>query len=138
MHPHDRGGTARAASCAHGGSDATSGDCHYDLTSERDLAAVLQATLGRISGEARGCEFQTPPGGGDSINVQLSSNGGAPVCFLHDKIDCGAGANGWQFAKSASGALDYGRVVLCGAACDRVKQDPTAVVDVVLGCALLQ
>ena len=36
------------------------------------------------------------------------------------------------------GALDYGRVVLCGAACDRVKQDPTAVVDVILGCALLQ
>lgn len=133
-----RGGTARTASCVHGGADANAGDCHYDLTTEKDLAAVLQSTLGRISGEARGCEFQTPPGGGDSINVQVSSNGGAPMCFVQDKTDCGAGSNGWQFAKGASGALDRGRVVLCGAACDRIKQDPTAVVDVILGCALLQ
>jgi hypothetical protein len=133
-----RGGTARSASCMHGNPGAAVGDCHYDLTTEKDFAAVLRTTLGKISGEARGCEFQAPGSGGDSLNVQLSSSGSAPSCLPLDSRDCSAGANGFQYAKRSDGTLDYTRVVLCGAACDMVKSDPTVVVDVILGCSVLQ
>ena len=133
-----RGGTARSAACTHGDPSAGLGDCHYDLTTERDLAAVLRTTLGKISGEARGCEFQAPAGGGDSLNVQLSSPTATPSCLPMDPRDCSAGANGFQYAKRADGTTDYTRVVLCGSACEMVKQDPTVVVDVILGCSVLQ
>ena len=132
-----RGGTGRNPGCIHGDPSAAMGDCHYDLTTEKDFAAVLRQTLGKISNEARGCEFQTPAGGGDALNVQISSQGGAPTCMPLDNRDC-ASANGFQYAKRADGKPDYGRVLLCGQACEMVKQDPTAVVDVILGCAMLQ
>jgi hypothetical protein len=133
-----QGGTARTATCTHGDPTAAVGDCHYDLTTQQDFAAVLSTTLGQISGQARGCEFETPPGGGSMLNVQISSNGGAPSCFMMDTRDCATAANGWQFPKLADGTPDYGRVVLCGPACDMVKQDPTSIVDVILGCVVLQ
>jgi hypothetical protein len=132
-----RGGTARNASCTHGDPAAATGDCHYDLTTQQDFAAVLRTTLGQISGQARGCEFQSP-GGSSMINVQVSSNGGAPQCFNMDPKPCDGGANGWQFPKLNDGTPDTSRVVLCGPACDMIKQDPTSVVDVILGCIVLQ
>jgi hypothetical protein len=95
---------------------------------------VLRDALGKISGKALGCEFQTPPGGSGLVNVQYSVNGGDPTCFPQDPAPCDGGSNGWQFAKDASGDDDLSRVVLCGAACDAVKADPTTRVDVVLGC----
>jgi hypothetical protein len=127
-----RGGTARDPNCVHG--DATTGDCHYDLTTDSEFGAVLQATRGRIGGRSLGCEFSTPEGAARSLNVQYSQGGGAPVCFAQDNAPCAAGSNGWQFAKDAAGNDDTSRVVLCGSACDAVKQDPTTVVDVILGC----
>jgi hypothetical protein len=132
-----RGGTARNATCVHGDPAAASGDCHYDLTTQQDFAAVLRATLGQISSQARGCEFQTP-GGSSMLNVQVSSHGGAPMCFNMDPRPCDGGANGWQFPKASDGTPDTSRVVLCGPACDMIKQDPTSIVDVILGCIALQ
>ncbi|MEY4580480.1 MAG: hypothetical protein RL701_5183 [Pseudomonadota bacterium] len=131
-----RGGTARSATCVHGDSAAAVGDCHYDLTAEKDFAAVLRSTLGRISGEARGCEFKSPSNNGSMLNVQVSKQGVAPVCLPMGVGDCST-ANGFQFAKRSDGALDYSRVVLCGPACEMVKQDPTTVVDVILGCDII-
>lgn len=132
------GGTARAADCVHGDPDGDVGDCHFDLSTQTDFAQVLRDTLGKISGEALGCEFQTPLGGSSDANVQYSQNGGAPQCFTHIQGPCDASANGWQFAKLPDGGDDYSRVVLCGAACDTVKADPTTVVDVILGCQSLE
>jgi hypothetical protein len=129
------GGTARDPSCVHG--DAANGDCHFDLTLQEDFAAVLRDTLGEISGRALGCEFQTPPGGSTMVNVQYSQNGGTPTCFPQDLRPCEGGANGWQFAKDADGNDDLSRVVLCGQACDTVRADPTAMIDVVLGCNVI-
>jgi hypothetical protein len=131
-----RGGTARSPTCVHGDPAAAAGDCHYDLTTERDFSAVLRSTLAKISGQARGCEFRTP-GGGGMVNVQISQNGAAPICIANDVRACDAGANGWQYPKLANGAPDYGRVTLCGTACEMVKADPTTVVDVILGCVML-
>lgn len=133
-----RGGTGRSASCTHGDPTAATGDCHYDLTTEKDFAAVLRSTLGKISSEARGCDFQAPGSGGDSLNVQLSSPSTAPNCLPLDNRDCSTAANGFQYAKHSDGTIDYTRVTLCGPACDLVKSDPTVVVDVILGCSVLQ
>jgi len=129
------GGTARDPNCIHDGSPA--GNCHFDLTTEADFAGVLQATLGKIGGKALGCEFKTPPGGNGLVNVQFSRAGGEPVCFPQDPAPCEGGSNGWQFAKDPAGNDDTTRVVLCGAACDAVKADPTTRVDVVLGCPMI-
>jgi hypothetical protein len=130
------GGTARDPSCVHGNDDT--GNCHFDLSAETDFATVLRDTLGQISGEALGCEFQVPQGGGSQINVQFTQNGGAPLCFPQDLGPCDGGANGWQFAKDAAGNDDLSRVVLCGEACAVVESDPGTVVDVVLGCDVIR
>jgi hypothetical protein len=131
------GGTARSPNCVHGSADT--GDCHFDLTTESDFATVLRDALGQISGKALGCEFRTPLGStGSLVNVQYSQNGGAPTCFAQDLAACDGGANGWQFAKDSFGNDDPTRVVLCGAACETVKADPTTVVDVVLGCPIVK
>jgi len=131
-----RGGTARTLDCLHAANDATQGDCHFDLTTEQDFATVLSATLGKISNEARGCEFRSPDGGGDSLNVQVRTGAGAPSC-LPLTADCGQ-ADGFQYGVRSDGSIDYGRVVLCGQSCELVKSDPTAVVDIILGCPMLQ
>jgi Mg-chelatase subunit ChlD len=130
------GGTAKDPNCVHG--EGTAGNCHFDLSAQSDFAGVLRDTLGKISGKALGCEFGTPPGGSDLVNVQYSKNGGEPTCFQQDLGPCEGGANGWQFAKDTAGTEDRSRVVLCGAACDTVKADPSTRVDVVLGCQVLR
>lgn len=133
-----QGGTARAASCVHGATDPSTGDCHFDLTSSQDFAGVLANTLGRIGSEARGCEFQTPGGGaGESLNVQIRSGSAAPSCLPVAAQGCGAD-EGFAFNRRDDGAIDYGRIVLCGSSCELVKSDPSAVVDVILGCPMLQ
>jgi hypothetical protein len=133
-----QGGTARTPSCVHAAASASTGDCHFDLTTEQDFAAVLGNTLGRIGSEARGCEFQTPGGGaGESLNVQVRSGAGAPSCLPSVAAGCGQGP-GFTYSRRADGTTDYGRVVLCGSSCEQVKSDPSAVVDIILGCPMLQ
>ncbi|HET6337499.1 MAG TPA: vWA domain-containing protein [Polyangiales bacterium] len=131
------GGTARRPDCAHGDPNATTGDCHFDLTQEKDFAGVLRTTLGQVSGQAVNCEYQTPVGSSGAANVQLRMGGGSPMCLPHDDKPCSAGANGWQFPKTADGSVDYSRVLLCGSACDAVKKDPSSIVDIILGCPVL-
>jgi hypothetical protein len=133
-----QGGTARTPACSHGASDASSGDCHFDLTTERDFAAVLGTTLGKIGSEARGCEFQSPSGGaGESLNVQIRSGATAPSCLPLQAAGCAAG-DGFAYSQRSDGAIDYSRVVLCGSSCELAKSDPSAVVDIILGCPILQ
>jgi hypothetical protein len=136
-----QGGSARSPSCVHGATDATTdgtmGDCHYDLTGEQDFAAVLGSTLGKIGSEARGCEFQSPGGSGDSINVQIRTGAAAPSCLPMAASTCGQG-DGYQYSKRADGSIDYSRVTLCGKSCELIKSDPSTVVDIILGCPMLQ
>jgi hypothetical protein len=108
------------------------------MTTTQHLAGALASALGSVSGAALGCEFAVPktnvvvtPG---SVNVQYRSDKTAPECFSYDPAACTAGSNGWQFAKHSDGTNDLSRVVICGSACDRVRADPTARVDVILGC----
>jgi len=134
------GGTARSTDCVHGDPDSDVGDCHYDLTKSEDFAQVLRDALGDISGQALGCEFPTPNALSRSINVQYTASGDgapAPTCLALDERPCNAGADGFQFAKRPDGSDDLSKVIICGAACDRIKNDPGASVDVILGCAPL-
>ncbi len=132
------GGTARSEDCVHGDPDGDVGDCHFDLSTETDFANVLKQTLGEVSGQALACEFAAPYGANAlNVNVQMSQNGSAPECLAHAAGPCDA-TDGWQFPVGPDGAEDTSRVLLCGAACDRLKSDPTTVVDVILGCAVLE
>ena len=129
------GGTARKPDCVHGDPDAESGDCHHDLTTSSDFAQVLAQALGEIRGHALGCEFPTPNGRSRLINVQYGAEGGqAPVCLALDERPCNGGADGFQFAKHPDGSDDLSKVVLCGAACERVQRTPGLTIDVILGC----
>ena len=129
------GGTARLPSCKHGTPDSDQGDCHYDLTQGADFGKVLETALSEISGHALTCEFPTPDGMSRMINVQYTASGNAkPLCLPFDQRACEGGADGFQFAKRADGTDDLSRVVLCGAACERVRHDSGGSVDVVLGC----
>jgi hypothetical protein len=131
------GGTARSSDCMHDPTSQT-GNCHFDMTTTQDFAGALANALGAVSGAALGCEFAVPatnsavtPG---SVNVQYRPMQGVPDCFAYDPAPCAAGSNGWQFAKSADGRDDLSRVVICGSACDKVRADAGARVDVILGC----
>jgi hypothetical protein len=132
-----RGGTARSPACQHDRS-SPSGDCHFDMTSSTDFAADLSSALAEIRGSAIGCEFPVPQRDGmptTNVNVQFRAGGTeAPACFGQVTGECSATADGWQFARDASGNEDLSKVVLCGAACERVRNDPAIQVDVVLGC----
>jgi von Willebrand factor type A domain len=134
-----RGGTAVAPNCTHNINGAADvGDCHLDMTKSTDFAAALAAALGTVSTAAQGCEFAVPPNNGlsgkEDVNVQYSAGGSAsPECFSQVDGDCET-ANGWQFAKGSDGAIDYGKVVLCGSACDAIRKDPAARVDILVGC----
>jgi hypothetical protein len=99
---------------------------------------VLRGALGAVSGEALACEFPTPPGArANAVNVQMSNSGAAPSCIAHDASAC-ATANGWQFPTNLDGTQDTSRVVLCGEPCAQLKSDPSTVVDVILGCTVLE
>ena len=132
------GGTAKNAGKCNHDPTAQTGDCHFDMTSSPDFAGALASALGSISGAALGCEFAVPSAGGQvdkgSVNVQYRGAKGEAVCFKYDDRACETSADGWQFAKRADGTDDLSRVVICGKACDSVRADAAARVDVVLGC----
>lgn len=135
-----QGGTARTDTCTRADIAGAVGDCHFDLASSTDLAADLQAALGDISGAALTCEFTVPGGAGADVNVQYTlSDAAGPVCVskLPDTTPCDTVTDGWTFARDASGAEDRSKVLLCGPACDSVKADLEAQVDVIRGCAAL-
>ena len=136
------GGTARnGGQCVHDPS-GTEGDCHFDMTDSTDFAAALSAALGNISSAAVGCEFAVPAVDFNidesEVNVQYQAgSGGVPICFKYDAGACEAGSNGWQFATKADGTRDLSRVVICGSACEQVRNDKEAKVDVILGCSTI-
>jgi hypothetical protein len=60
---------------------------------------------------------------------QVTSPDGSTSVIVQDKsAGCQDGANGWQY--SADGT----KVLLCGSACDEVRSDPNAKVDIEFGC----
>jgi len=134
-----RGGTAKNGGQCAGDRSSSAGDCHFDMTTSTDFATDLGVALDSIRGSALGCEFPVPQPAGAAptrnVNVQYRPGGsGEPVCVGFDEAPCDSQSQGFQFAKNPDGTEDLSKVVLCGSACDLVRNDPAIQVDVVLGC----
>jgi len=124
------GGTARPE-C-----DPDLGDCHFDMTTQASFDTALSAALRAIAGRAvLSCELSMPrPDSGEvdptRVNVIYSpADGSEPKVVPQDqRLGCDEGANGWQYADAQT------KIRLCGPACEIVRGDRGARLDVVLGC----
>jgi hypothetical protein len=122
------GGTARE-----GCSDAGPTFCHFDMTTEPDLAKGLADALEQIGESLRSCEYPipAPPAGKaldpDLVNVLYTPEGGSAETIGRDpsQSDC---SEGWQYS------ADGENIVLCGDACERVRNEPNGTVEVLFGC----
>jgi hypothetical protein len=122
------GGTAKP-----GCSDSGPNYCHFDMTTEEDLAGGLERALDQIALSLRPCEYPIPPPpAGQSlepglVNVLYTAPGGDTATIGRDPSasDC---HEGWQY--SADGT----RIVLCGDACAQVMASVDATVEVLFGC----
>jgi hypothetical protein len=108
------------------------------MTQSADFSAALGDALTAIRGESSRCDLPLPAAGDageldlSRLNVVLSSDDAPAVVLPRDeRMACDAGANGWQY--------DPKRAVLalCGDPCHRLREEPSAHVDVVLGCPVV-
>lgn len=122
------GGTAKA-DCDDDGPDF----CHFDMTTEDDLAAGLTRALAEISQSLRSCEYviPAPPSGEtldrDKVNVLYTPGSGDTETIGRDPSDRDC-ETGWQYSEDGT------RVVLCGETCTRVRDDAAGRVEVLFGC----
>lgn len=121
------GGTPKA-----GCSDAGPNFCHFDMTTEQDLSAALRSALTEIAGQIASCEYEIPaPPSGMSldpsrVNVVYTPASGTPETILRDpSTEC---SEGWQYS------ADGESIVLCGATCERVKNERGGSVELLFGC----
>ena len=122
------GGTARPG-CSEAGPDY----CHFDMTTEPDLADGLARALDEIARDVRSCEYPipAPPRGQtldpDRVNVLYTPNGGDTETIARDPstTECN---EGWQYTANGQ------NIVLCGDACAAVRADPSNSIEVLFGC----
>lgn len=124
------GGTAKA-SCA----DTGPRFCHFDMTTEPDLASGLAEALEQITSQVRSCSYPipAPPQGetldADRVNVLYTpgdETDSATIARAADGQDC---TEGWQYAS------DGRSVVLCPDTCARAQGDAKSRVEILFGCA---
>ena len=132
------GGTASSPTCDYSGSSSDVGDCHMDMTlAGMNFAQELQSNLEAISGEALSCEFVVPdPEVGETldygaVNVIYTHGDGTEETIPQDpNLECSDPENeGWQYSD------DKETIILCGGACEKVKDDSQASISIQLGCA---
>ncbi|HEV8244278.1 MAG TPA: hypothetical protein VGP93_00785, partial [Polyangiaceae bacterium] len=122
------GGTAKP-----GCSDAGPAFCHFDMTTEADLAGGLARALDEIALRLRSCEYPIPPPPSgqtldpDLVNVLYTPPGGLTETVARDPstTDC---SDGWQYS------ADGQNIMLCGDACDAVRAKPESTIEVLFGC----
>jgi hypothetical protein len=122
----ESGGTGKPA-CSHAGPDY----CHFDMTSEGDLAAGLDASLSIIASAASTCEYAVPeaPDGSvlDSGKVNLvvtPPGGGQELVAQSGDASC---QEGWQYAENGS------LIRLCPNTCERIRSEQGQV-SIQFGC----
>ena len=99
----------------------------YDATNTQNFLAALQA----IQGSAIPCEFDMPVPDAGIVNpaqVTLEYQN-QPIPKVADQTACGINS-GWYFDNNT----DPTKIFLCQATCTILKTDPTAKVNVSLGC----
>jgi hypothetical protein len=121
------GGTAQP-NC----SDAGPNYCHFDMTTQTDLAAALKAALAAIAGQVLTCNYAIPdPGPGQTldpnkVNVQHNTQQGSSD-IPRDPSDTQCNT-GWNYS------ADKTQIVLCPDTCNRVKAEGGDI-KIVFGCA---
>lgn len=119
------GGTAQSG-CSSSGPNY----CHFDMTTEPDLATALRDALTEITGQAVSCNYVVPTGGNvdpNKVIVVYTPGSGDPEEILKDpsQDQCNTG---WQYAQSRT------QIELCGSTCDRIKADQDGQIDLIFGC----
>lgn len=124
----EAGGTATPG-CSHTGPTY----CHFDMTETQDFAGELAQALGQISGLALSCSYAipAPPNGTQldpsKVNVLFSPVGAREEVILRSPGNtC---SEGWQYSQDGT------QVVLCGSACERVRDAEQANLTLQFGCA---
>jgi len=106
----------------------------YLIDTNADAGEKLSQALDSIRGRAlSSCNYSVPPPpAGETldyakVNVHFESSAGKPTDFLQDpSTTC---KEGWQYS------ADKSQVILCGTACEIVKNDPNGSVQLQFGCA---
>jgi hypothetical protein len=111
-----------------GCSDAGPNYCHFDMTTQTDLATALKAALSAITGQVLTCNYTIPqPGAGQMLDlrkVNVRHNG---VDIPKDPSDANCNT-GWNYSP------DKTQIVLCGDKCNEVKS-MGGDIEIVFGCA---
>ncbi|HEX7668408.1 MAG TPA: VWA domain-containing protein [Polyangiaceae bacterium] len=134
------GNTAKSTTCEHDVNTlpASGAECHFDMTRSTDFAKDLSEALKKITGQAISCEFDVPVAADgklvdtNKLNVEYYKNGGtagADVVSFFKDAQCASGADGWYYSDATNTKIE-----LCSAACDTIRADPKANVQVSLGC----
>ncbi len=114
-----------------GCSDSGPNYCHFDMTTQPNLAKALNDALSKISGSALSCTYDVPaPPNGKTldpakVNVVFTDSGGKSTDIYCRIQSC---ADGWQYANGNK------QIIICGPACDKVKNDPGGSISIVFGC----
>lgn len=123
------GGTAKTT-C----SDSGPRFCHFDMTTEPDLASGLSEALAQISSQVRSCSYPIPaPPQGESLDPDLvnvlytpgSARDRETIARAASPDDCN---EGWQYAPDGTS------VVLCSDTCARAQADAKSQVEILFGC----
>lgn len=98
-----------------------------------DFAKVL-TEIGKAVNAQVACELAIPKVDGqeldkERVNVKVTNADGTVTEVLQDNGACDGGADGWQYS------ADGKSIVLCGKACNDVKAQTNAKVNVEFGCA---
>lgn len=119
------GGTSSYAGCE------AANECAY-LVNVDNFEDALASALESIALEAASCTFELPtPNGGtpdyDAVNITVTNADGTQA-IPRDTSH----ANGWDYLQGND------KVQLYGAACDLLKEDASAKVEVVVGCSTIE
>ncbi|HVU04285.1 MAG TPA: vWA domain-containing protein [Polyangiaceae bacterium] len=134
------GNTARDPNCEHDPNvlPAAGAECHLDMTRSSDFGTDLAAALKKITGQAISCEFDVPLAADgkrvdtNKLNVDYYKNGGtteADIVNFYKDDACTSPADGWYYTD-----VDKTKIQLCGGACDAIRADAKAKVQVALSC----
>lgn len=112
----------------------------FIISANEQLAEKFLAALTQIRGAALSCDLAIPrPSAGQidfaKVNVQVNGSAGArDLTYVERRDRCDTVPDGWYYDVPPAGGATPARVVLCPAACDKLKADPKGAIDLVFGC----
>ncbi|MGH8432377.1 MAG: hypothetical protein ACREUF_18455, partial [Solimonas sp.] len=117
------GGTAQP-NC----SDTGPAYCHFDMTTQSDLATALRNALAAITGQVLSCTYPLPsPGAGQELDLKRVNvrHNGADILKDPSDTEC---TTGWNYS------TDKTQILLCGETCNQIKAQGGDI-EIVFGCA---